>query len=305
MDRRFAVVDLGTNTFHLLIAEPLPGGGFRELFRQRRYVKLAEDGIAEIGPEPFRRGLEAMQVFQKIITEQQATSVRAFGTAALRTAANGPAFIEQVRALTRIEVDLIDGRREAGLIHKGVSQVVPLSERTDLIMDIGGGSVEFILADRHDVHWSESFPVGVAVLFKEFHRHEPIRDHEIAALEAFLRNTLQPLAEVLSRRPAHRLVGASGTFDVLEQVLGNRQVHPFYSRIATERLEPVYRELVGATLEERLAMPHVPDVRADMITVAMILIDVVVKMTGVRELAVSGYAMKEGMLQEMLQEEAL
>lgn len=297
---RLGVVDLGTNTFHLLIAEPNGQGGFRELFRYRQFVKLAEEGIQVIGETPFQRGLVALQGIKAKLDEYGVDRVRAFGTAALRTASNGSEFIRQVRAATGIEIQLITGDEEARLIHLGVVQAVPLDQQRRLIMDIGGGSVEFIIADRSRVFWAQSFPVGVAVLFTRFHHHNPISAPEMAAVQRFLDEHLEPLCRALDAFPTHHLIGAAGTFDVIETLLAHSKPTPHSAIVALPDFYPLYFRLLEATVEERRTMEGVPEERVDMIVVAMILIDYVIRLSSTRELTVSSFALKEGMLWELL-----
>ncbi|NJK83906.1 MAG: hypothetical protein HC912_08960 [Saprospiraceae bacterium] len=150
---RYAVIDLGTNTFHLLIVEQ----NRQKLYQERQFVKLAENGIEHISAAPFQRGIETMLHFHRVLKKFDVQQVQAFGTAALRTAHNGSAFIEEVEEATGIEIQLISGEREAALIQKGVAQAIPATDAHSLIMDIGGGSVEFILANQHEVFWAQSF----------------------------------------------------------------------------------------------------------------------------------------------------
>ncbi len=300
---RYAVIDLGTNTFHLLIAGKAPSGKIKEVFRERRFVKLAEEGIETIGAAPYRRGLETMIHFRQVLAAHDVPveQARAFGTAALRTAGNGPEFIQDVRERTGIEVRLISGDREAELIYKGVIKAAPPTDEHMLIMDIGGGSVEFIIANKNGVEWAQSFPVGVAVLYKQFHRHEPILAEETKEIREFLRGQLAPLAEALGRFPSQRLVGASGTFDVLEFFLSEEKAHPLSATIPAEKFLPFYEQVVRMDDGQRRNMKGMPSDRVDMIVVALILVDVIMEMAGIRQITVSAYAMKEGMLYEMMQ----
>lgn len=299
--KKYGVIDLGTNTFHLLIVEANGDGTFHEIYRKQHFVKLAEEGIQTIGAAPFTRGLEVMQSFKQTLDEQQVTNLYAFGTAALRTASNGQAFIHQVKAETGIQVELITGDREAELIHKGVLQAVPFRDERWLIMDIGGGSVEFIIADKNQVYWAESFPIGVAVLLKNFHHSDPIASQEIKATRQFLHQQLIPLKTALSHYPTHTLVGASGTFDVLENILVNNKTHPHHSFLNVTAFPDFYNKVVNMTLEERLNLEGMPAIRADMIVVALILVDVVIQFADIQQIVISAFAMKEGMLYEMMQ----
>ncbi len=298
---KLGVIDLGTNTFHLLIAEPDGQGAFRELYRERHFIKLAEESIGQIGAAPFARGLQAMEDFKTRLDEYNVYAIRAIGTAALRTASNGRDFIEQVKAQTGIEVQLISGDREAELIYKGVMMAIPPLPERMLIMDIGGGSVEFIIADQHQVYWAQSFPVGVAVLWKQFHKSDPIAPNEIEQIHQFLDIQLEPLRLALQRFPTKLLTGASGTFDVLENILVKTKTHPHHSQLTAAEFPAFYHLILGTTFAERLHMEGMPAERADMIVVALILLNHVLMMAKIHTVHISAFAMKEGILYEMMQ----
>ena len=296
---RYGVIDLGTNTFHLLIVEVNEKGESTEFFRERIFVKLAEDGIGKIGKKAYLRGLQALSHFQNILLEHQVKNINAFGTAALRTASNGIDFIKAAKSESDISIQLIPGSEEARLIHLGVTQAIELGDEKGLIMDIGGGSVEFIIADKHEVFWAESFPIGVAVLYNNFHQEEPISIKEIDMLHNHLGQTLQPLFEVLKTHKTTCLVGASGTFDVLEHVLPNTQNTILSATIDVENFHPIYQKIVKMNMEERRTEESIPLTRADMIVVALILIDFIIKKVEIEKILVSAYALKEGILWEM------
>lgn len=289
-----AVIDLGTNTFHLLVVVPSKEGSFIELHRERIFVKLAEEGIECIGEAPFNRGLAAMRHFKVILDSLEINEVKAYGTAALRTASNAKLFVQQIKAETDIEVAIIDGDKEAHLIYRGVKQVVNFGAEKGLIMDIGGGSVEFILANQNGVIWSQSFPIGVAVLTHQFHQEDPIPKSAITALHHFLDTTLQPLHEVLKLHKVDRLIGASGTFDVLEATLVKPAKKVLSSSFPAKHFAPLYERIVSTSQEERIQMPDIPDSRTELIVSALILIQYILELTKVTEVVVSAYAMKEG-----------
>ncbi|MEM8907350.1 MAG: phosphatase [Bacteroidota bacterium] len=296
---KYGVIDLGTNTFHLLIVQT-ENGQFHPLFRERVFVRLAEDGINTIGPGPYQRGLDCMRRYRTILDQNEVSQVTALGTAALRMASNGPKFVDDLYQQTGIEVQVISGDREAQLIHRGVSHAIPLERHTSLIMDIGGGSVEFIVADHQRVHWAQSFPIGVAILFQKFHHDDPISETSIQQLYTYLSDILQPLLPILEQHQIQNLIGASGTFDVLETYLGSRSPHDLYSTVFVPDFYPIKDQLLKTTLEERLQMPQLPSSRAEMIIVALLLIDYILERARPQNILVSSYAMKEGMLQEMI-----
>ena len=289
---------MGTNTFHLLIAT-ITKDGIQEAYRERIFVLLAENGIQTIGKAPFQRALDAVVHYKKILDQYQVTKVKAFGTAALRTASNGQELSEQIKKTTGIEVELISGTTEAQLIYQGVQQAVPFGTKNSMIMDIGGGSVEFIIANSGGVLWAKSFPIGVAVLKNKFHQNDPILNTEIQAISDFLQNQLIDLKTALVNYPTHQLIGASGTFDILEKVLNIQRSSPIHSTVDLTGFYPFYEKIRYSTLQERLDMEEIPNTRAELIIVALVLIDTIIKIANIQKVDISAYAMKEGILSEM------
>ncbi len=293
-----AVIDLGTNTFHLLIVEGNGNGRLEEIYRKRIFVQLAEESITRIGAGAFERGLTALREYREALDKHEVTNVRAFGTAALRRAENSVEFRAAIKKETGIEVEVIGGDEEAKLITEGVRLAIPMDEKPVLIMDIGGGSVEFIIANNEDVFWAQSFPVGVAVLFNDFHKNEPISPKEIANVRQFLDKKLASLKTALRAHHVDALVGASGTFDVLEAMLVDMKPHPLHAILQAKDFYPIYEKIVSAGLDERLKINKLPAQRAQLIVVALVLIHYVLDLIEVEKIIVSMYAMKEGMLAE-------
>lgn len=299
---RIAVVDLGTNTFHLLVAEIAGPGSWKTLYRERIFVNLASDGIAQISAAAMTRGLTTMLHFHEITQRHDVAKVIAVGTAALRQAANARDFLAQVKALTGITVEVISGDREAALIGKGVLSALPPVDAPLLIMDIGGGSVEMLLVQNGSVTFAASYPVGVAVLYANFHHTEPITPEILHTIDLHLEQVFADLHEALSHSGEVILVGASGTFEILEAILhpGNgEEIH--YSTAPPADIAPIYREIVALDLEARRAHPAIPETRARYIVVAMHLIHYMLRHTSRRLLYISSFAMKEGLVAEHIE----
>ena len=299
-NNRYGVIDLGTNTFHLLIVEKSSDGISHEIARKRIFIKLASEGIETIGAAPFQRGINAMIHFSEILKKYQVSKLRAIGTAALRTASNGKEFVQLISEKTGIQIELIDGTEEARLIYQGVKEAFPLSEEKVLIMDIGGGSVEFIIANKTGIKWSQSFPIGVAVLFKAFHKSDPISSNEIQEINTNLTQMLVPLFAALKEHTVNKLIGASGTFDVIELFLSKKDNAALHASVPIDAYTQFSKKLIHTSVAERLALQRLPDSRADLIVVALVLIDFIVKRVGIQTIVTSTYAMKEGILAEMV-----
>jgi len=174
-----AVMDLGTNTFHLLIAQG-DAANPEELYHTTVPVRLGEGGINNgiIQPAAYKRGVDTLVQFSEKIAEFKAERVSAMATSALRSASNGKDFIEEVRAKTGIEIETISGDREAKYIYEGVKAGKCLTKQNSLILDIGGGSVEFILGNEEEIIWKRSFEIGAARMLDKFHKIDPIRRHQ-------------------------------------------------------------------------------------------------------------------------------
>lgn len=309
--RRLALIDMGTNTFHLLIVE-LPEARHHEpvvLLRTKVGVKLGEGGISngEIAPAAFARALHTLTAFQEEIELHQATEVRATATSAVRVARNGKELVQAIFEQTGIKVDIIPGDREAELIAKGIRQAVPLGSQPHLLMDIGGGSVEFIIADDTRTLWKRSFEIGAQRLLDKFFKQDPLSEAEVQAEQNYLAQVLAPLTTAVHEHQPVGLVGASGTFDTLCDLQAARNGQPELvgkaepaTYISYESFRTSYQQLLTLDHAGRLALPGMTPLRADMIVVACVLIDSVLTAYGFRSITASAYALKEGLLSEML-----
>lgn len=300
---RQAIIDLGTNTYHLLIVDRDDERVWTEVVRHRIFVKMGEFGVKTIGPAAQKRCLDAMKLFKAQLdaAEVELYNVHAFGTAAFRMASNSKELREQIFRETGIEVRVISGEEEAAAIYRGVLAAVPFEGRTALIMDIGGGSVEFIIANTKDVLWKGSFDIGVSILFQHFHKSDPIADTEVLALQDFLDVSLAPLKSALAAYPCEMLIGASGVFDTLDTFLmsdGKKKI--LYASTHPADYEPFYSDFIKTTLAERLAMPELAIERTEMMIVALVLIRYVLSLAPFKELCTSEYALKEGMLKKLM-----
>jgi len=300
MSRRISVIDLGTNTFHLLTVEITGPSQWMTLDRERVFVNLASEGIEMIGAESIRRGLNTMNHFKQRIERYGVTEMIAVGTAALRQAGNAREFLDLIFNATGIHVEVISGIREADLIAKGVLAALPGIERPALIMDIGGGSVEMIITHYGEVLFSGSYPIGVAVLYSNFHLEEPISELSMNALDQHLEETCAHLLDRLRELPETILVGASGTFEVVDAILDPNKSGetPPYSTAKPDAFTPIYREIIALDLDERLAHADIPESRAKYIVVAVHLIEFMLRKLSRDVFYISAYAMKEGSVVE-------
>ncbi len=309
LHRRLALIDMGTNTFHLLIVEDRPGQPPHELLRTKVGVRLGEGGISEgkIAPVPYARALQTLRGFKEEIELHQVTEVRATATSAMRVSRNGPDLVRDILAETGIQVEVIAGEREAELIAKGIRQAVPLGPERHLLMDIGGGSIEFIIANADTIFWKHSFEIGAQRLLDKFFP-DPAGALPKDALEAeleFLAAALAPLtAAVAEFGPLAGLVGSSGSFDTIGDLSVGRIRReadlPSATPIALEDFRLYFAQLLSLNHDERVALPGMFPMRADMLVVASVVIYFVLKTYNLTQITASAFALKEGLLAELL-----
>jgi len=298
MADRIGIIDLGSNTFHLLIVDTNGNNAFQNVYKERCFVGLAEEGIENISARAMEKGLNTLANFKSLLQDHKVELYKVTGTAALRSAKNRDIFIDKARDQLGLEIEVIDGEREAELIFKGISLIYPM-HGNHLIMDVGGGSVEFILVQDGQNVWSKSSNIGVGVLYNRFHKSDPISTEEISELKSFLEYELADLKTIISNNKIETLVGASGSFEVVESMNGKTISPDQISNVSLDEFWKVSTKIIKATRQERSQMEGLPESRVKLIVVAMILIEVVIKMINPEKIMISPFALKEGLLSEL------
>ena len=197
LDNRYAIIDIGTNTFHLIIVD-IQDGDFSIVRKERELVRLGLGGIDKkvIVPDAELRALRALNSFHTLGKEHQVSAFFVYATSAVRNASNKETFIKKVFDETGLVIQVIDGDREAELIYKGVKLGDGvLHPEPSLIIDIGGGSVEFIIANEKERLWMQSFEIGGQRLKNMFHTVDPISKEELDKLYQYLKDQLKPVLE--------------------------------------------------------------------------------------------------------------
>jgi exopolyphosphatase/guanosine-5'-triphosphate,3'-diphosphate pyrophosphatase len=294
---RNAIIDLGTNTFHLLIAEET-----KIIHEEKFPVRMGLGGINQniINDAGIARSLACLQRFAETCRALRATHIQAFGTSALRNASNGQAVADVIQKETGIPVTIISGDEEARLIYQGIRAGVPLGEVKNLLIDIGGGSVEFIIGNQTEIFWKQSLEVGGQRLLERFHKQDPIAPSELEALHEYLSEALIPLKAPLLEHHPKILVGSSGTFETLSDIFCVRENIPNQklpaSPLTLQRFYEIHKDLTRMTKAERIAMPGMMVWRAEMIVVTCQLLHFLLSTHSFDEIKVSRYSLKEGVL---------
>ncbi len=193
---RIGALDLGSNSFHLIVADVRADGAFEIIHRQKEIVRIGERTLTGgvIPPDVFRRALDALRSFKQIGERLACDAFIAVATSAIREAVNGGDFVRAVRDDLGIEVQVVRGDEEARLIYLGARAALDFKNGPGLIIDIGGGSMEVIVADARECYYTRSLKLGVLRLSEAFVAHDPIEAGERTRLVAHIHQTLDPVA---------------------------------------------------------------------------------------------------------------
>ncbi len=305
---RVAVIDLGTNTFQLGIADIYPGR-FDYIFEKSAAPKLGKGGINQglILDDAMERGFEVLRAFQSICAEYNVANQNTYlmGTSALRNARNAAEFTNGVKEQLNLDIAVIDGLKEAQLIARGIGYAAQSVNAPYLIMDIGGGSVEFIIVEEGEILWKHSFEIGGQRLMERFFQADPIPNASVSKLKDYLQQQLLPLLNAVHQYAPKILMGSAGSFETLLDIYNAEKAgQVIENSLIIDELPMVsfyksYTQFLNKSREERLAIAGMIPLRVDMIVVASVLIEYVIKSCQIDKILVSTYALKEGKMAEL------
>lgn len=299
-----AALDVGTNSFHLVVARDTPNG-FEVLTREKRSVRLGEGGgeMKTLSDAAIQRGIETLHHMKKVADAHNANIV-AVATSAVREATNSSIFVSRAKKETGIDIEIISGIEEARLIHAGVQQALPLSDQTALLIDIGGGSTEVTVA-VHDVEtFVRSFKLGAVRLTNRFFASNAVHPAAPLACQSYIRSLIEPVSRDIRNSEHDIAVVTSGTAETLARMcwLAERGELPRMMNGATfsaAELRTITSRLIQATsVQARLSIPGLDTNRADIILAGALILDTMAESFGIESFTFCDYALREGVLRE-------
>lgn len=301
---RLAGLDLGTNTFLLLIAE-VSANALTPLFEKETVVRLGKgvDAEGNINAEAVHRGLACLQEYASCAREHGCEKILAVGTSALRDAKNREAFLRLIKQETGIAIDVISGEREAQLTYRGA-----LSNKHDLpeplaIIDIGGGSTEVVLGTREQIISARSADIGSVRLTERLLKHDPVHAEEVQALREHAEQVMRATWPVAELTDVASLVGTAGTITTLAAMAQNlTQYEP--ERIdnfvlSLNKLNEIVATLVRLPIAERKKLAGLNPARADVILAGALLLETFMRIYGFENLVVSNRGLRHGVVLSM------
>jgi exopolyphosphatase/guanosine-5'-triphosphate,3'-diphosphate pyrophosphatase len=302
--RNLAAIDIGTNSFHLVIAEAdIVTGRFHTLARDKEIVRLGSGStdMKYIHEEAMVRGLGVLQRFSDLSHTYNAV-VRAIATSAVREALNRDEFIRRARIETGINIEIASGTEEARLIHLGVLQALPVVRKRLLLIDIGGGSTEILIAKGRRIYYSNSIKLGAVRLTQRFFPSGSLNKKSVLECRKYVQGMLVPVVRELRSHPFDIAIGTSGTISNLANILrvrGSKTVDSSLNgfHVSCSDLSDIETEILSLpTSASRLRIPGLDPKRADIIPAGAILASVLFSELGLRELAISEFGLREGVL---------
>jgi len=296
-----AIIDIGTNTFHLIIATR-NGGDYQIIYKTNKPIKLGEDITVsnEIIPAAFERGIECLKEFRAIINQHDVQLVKAVATSGVRSAKNGQDFIKSAKDKASLDIEIIDGDDEAEYIYEGVKASGAITGKS-LIMDIGGGSTEFILCDEENLIWKKSYNIGAARLMQRFFKSDPINEFDREEIYSHLAIELKALKIICGEFRPEKLIGSAGAFETYCQMI-SPEIN--INEIKTADLpfneyEKLADLLIHSSHQERSQMKGLIPLRVDMIVMASLLTSYVLKELHIKNIQMSTYDLKMGLLESL------
>jgi len=300
---RIAALDLGSNSFHLLVADAHPDGTFEPLVQEKEILRLA-DAVAttgRIGERAAANAVEVVNRFRSLAESVDAQEIVACATSALREADDSAAVVDHIEIETGVRINVISGTEEARLIFAAVRASVVIAPGPALALDLGGGSLELMVGDQGGLVWSRSVKLGAARLTAELVRGDPPTAGDVRRLARRLTAVLAPLAVEIEHLGPTMLIGSSGTLAALVRMASARRtgsVPPSVNQLRVRRkdLLALHEQILGLTAAERQRLPGVDARRADLLPAGSMLLTTVMELCGLDELTGCEWALREGMV---------
>jgi len=305
---RFAAIDIGTNSFHLIIVEVGEKGKFKLLDRQREFIRLGSElgeDLSLISDNEKAKAISVLKSFSTLANYHNA-SIRAVSTSAVREAKNKHEFIQSALEQTGIIVETIEGTEEANLIFLGMKNALPINDKSVLGIDIGGGSTEFIYGINGIPVYAESVKIGAVRLSKKFFPHFVITESSVKDCSEYAEQQIKLNNNIQSNIKLDFAIGSSGTVDticLIKQFQYNADIKPRLNGFTFNKSE--FDEIYSFVMNlknpsERMSVPGIEEKRADIIPAGFIILKKVFELFNIKEMVLSEYALREGVVFDLI-----
>lgn len=304
---RVAAIDVGSNSIHMIIAQVESDGRFRVLDRAKEMVRLGQRTLTKgrLSADAMRAGVRTLAAFRTLADRHGVNRIKAVATSAVREAANGGEFIQQVQDEVGLRVKVIPGREEARLIYLGVSHAINLRGAPALLIDVGGGSVEVILVHDGTPVELDSLKIGVSRLSEQFIKSDPPSGKELQKLDAHIAEHLDPILRRAARLGVRRIVATSGTLLSVITIAGHLNKEPPDGHlnnfvVSAGAVRKVRRLVCKADQDARQRIPGLDAKRVELIIPGACIADYVATRLRAKEVIACTWALREGVLLDFI-----
>lgn len=305
---KLAAIDIGSNSIHLVIVRAVKGQHPEIIDREKEMVRLGAGTLREhrLSKKTIERAITTLRRFKKMAEHNGADPIIATATSAVRESRNSDQFIEQVRKEVGLEVQVLPGVEEARLIAMAVSEVTDFNNRRALIMDIGGGSTEFIITGGGEPELMLSLRLGAVRLTEKYISTDPVSIEQRNLLVANIRSDFTRAAAEIKNAGYDFVVGSSGTvLNMVNAVVQANEPYgsedlsdyePFSQTVTLDQIEWLNRKLGRMTLRERRRVPGIEKGRADIIVAGGLLLQCILSDLGATEITSCDWSLREGVI---------
>jgi exopolyphosphatase/guanosine-5'-triphosphate,3'-diphosphate pyrophosphatase len=311
MNSILAAIDIGTNSFHLVIAKIDDKKRFTVLTRAKEVVRLgsSSNDMKYITDESITRGVETLKRF-KLICESYNAEIIAVATSATREALNKDVFLKKVFEETGIEINIVSGYEEARLIYLGVMQSLNIFNKKILLIDIGGGSTEFLIGEKGNAISASSIKIGAVRLTHKFSLDEKVEKQNLKSSKQFVKGAINQIVRLLENEKYDMVVGSSGTIGNICSIISSEDNFSEDIEVNLNGFEIKKKPFLNAvgkiykaeTKQERLSIQGLDPKRADIITAGAVILEQIFDELGIDKLTYSGYALREGIIMNYIQQ---
>jgi exopolyphosphatase/guanosine-5'-triphosphate,3'-diphosphate pyrophosphatase len=308
-NKNYAAIDIGTNSFHLIIVKVEENGALTILDREKEVIRLGSqkgNELSHISEEEIDKGLSILKNFKKLADVYNA-KVHAVATSAVREAENKKDFLDKVLIETGIKIEVINGRKEAEYIYRGVRKALHYKNKKLLCFDIGGGSTEYILGFNDKIIYGESIKIGAVRLSKKFFPYFLLNEDAIEKCKQYIEHEVKSNKEINFNESFDYAVGASGTILAIAGIINfNRNEKKLKSLNGFIFSKEELREVTNKILEkktpgERINIEGMEYKRADIIPAGLLILQKSFEIFNIKEMIISEYALREGVVLSMLE----
>ncbi len=302
-----AVIDVGSNTVRLLVVEGQAGKQYKILEQAQETTRLGQ-GLSEgkpLLPEARERTLATLDKFCGQARRYNAEKIWALGTSALRRANNADEFIARAKGVCGLELEVVSGQDEARITLQGVETVIPSDGQRYLMIDIGGGSTEYIVSDgQGGIEDLCSIELGAVSLTERFVKHDPPQDSELRRLMLYLHKQLAPVLRKFTSVP--RFIGTAGTITTLAAIMQRMEkyeadkINGFI--LKKSDVSAMLEQFISQPLARRSRTAGLEPKRADIITAGTTVLLVSMEELRIEEITVSDAGFREGIVAELFRD---